>query len=267
MKLSRTIRQLGLGLALATALCATSSARDLDQIKQSGVLRVAISMGLPMFSYVNAQMQPEGSDVSTAELMAKDMGVKLQIVEVTTAARIPTIQTDKADVVVSSLSVTPERAQVIDFSIPYASLQLSVFGPKSLNIKNYADLKGVTIGVSRATVNDSDITKNASFANIRRVEDDSILVTAAISGQVQVVSSQWPNIVEINKKLTKDPYELKFIEVEPMLAIAMPKGTPELKAWTNQWIEANLKNGKLGDIYKKYHGGDELSPAVVNQKF
>lgn len=266
MKFSRTIEQLGLGITLAAALCTAGQARDLDQIKQSGVLRVAIAMGVPMFSYANAQMQPEGSDVSTAELMAKDMGVKLQLVEITNAARVPTIQTGKADVAVANLSITPERAKVIDFSIPYASLQTIVAAPKSVNIKGYADLKGVTIGVTRATVNDSDISKNASFANIRRFEDDATLVTAAASGQVPVVSTQWPNVVEINKKLKKTPFETKFVEQEFMLGVAMTQGTPKLKAWTNKWIETNLKNGKLEAIYKRYHGTD-LSPLVVNQKF
>jgi polar amino acid transport system substrate-binding protein len=50
-----------------------------------------------------------------------------------------------------------------------------------------------------------------------------------------------------------------------MLGIAMQKDTPKLKAWINDWVKANLKNGKLNAIYKKYHGSD-LSPAVLNQK-
>jgi polar amino acid transport system substrate-binding protein len=264
MKFSHTIRQVGLGVAL-TALCAAGYASGLDQIKQSGTLRVAIAMGVPMFSYANAQMQPEGSDVATAELLAKDLGVKLQLVQITNAARVPTIQTNKADIAVANLSITPERAKVIDFSVPYASLQTIVAAPKALKIKDYADLKGVRIGVTRATVNDADITKNASFANIRRYEDDATLVTAAVSGQVQAVSSQWPNVAEINKKLKKTPYETKFVEHEFMLGVAMQKDTPKLKAWINEWIKTNLKNGKINAIYKKYHGSD-LSPAVLNQK-
>lgn len=262
MKFTRTFKQLGLGVALA-ALCTASYANGLDKIKSEGTIRVAIAMGVPMFSYANAQMQPEGSDVATAQLLAKDLGVKLQMVEITNAARVPTIQTNKADIEVASLSITPERAKVIDFSIPYASLQTIVAAPKALKIKDYADLKGIRIGVTRATVNDADITKNASFANIRRYEDDATLVTSAVSGQVQAISSQWPNVVEINKKLTKTPYETKFVEHEFMLGIAMQKSTPELKAWINEWIKTNLKNGKLNAIYKKYHGND-LSPKVLN---
>ena len=249
----------------AAGLCAfgvAAHAGDLDQIKKDGVIRVAIAMGVPMFSYANAQMQPEGSDVSTAELLAKDLGVKLELVPITNAARVPTIQTGKADLAVANLSITEERAKVIDFSVPYASLQIIVAAPKALKITGYKDLKGVKIGVTRATVNDTDITKNAPDANIRRFEDDATLVTAAASRQVEAISSQWPNVAEVNKKLKNSPYETKFVQHEFMLGIAMPKQTPKLKAWVDDWVRANLKNGRLNEVYKKYHGSD-LSPKVI----
>jgi polar amino acid transport system substrate-binding protein len=250
------------GLSLCAFGVTAVQAADLDQIKKDGVIRVAIAMGVPMFSYANAEMKPEGSDVSTAERLAKDLGVKLQFVPITNAARVPTIQTDKADICVCNLSITPERAKVVDFSVPYASLQIIVAAPKALKVADYKDLKGVTIGVTRATVNDSDITKNASNANIRRYEDDATLVTAAVSKQVQAISSQWPNVAEINKKLKSDPYETKFVQHEFMLGVVMPKNTPKLKAWVDNWVHANLKNGELNTVYKKYHGSD-LSPKVL----
>ncbi|CAM5216706.1 hypothetical protein CDEF62S_04076 [Castellaniella defragrans] len=65
-----------------------SSARELDQIKQSGEIRIAINEGLPMFSFLGPDLQPEGSDIAAAKLLAKDLGVKLKLVSVSTAARI-----------------------------------------------------------------------------------------------------------------------------------------------------------------------------------
>ncbi|NYT38247.1 transporter substrate-binding domain-containing protein [Allopusillimonas soli] len=262
MRISKTLSKLAFCSGVL-ALCATAHAEDaLDRIKDAGTIRVAVAMGVPMFSYANANMQPEGSDIDTAKLLAKDLGVKLQLVEITNAARVPTIQTGKADIAVANLSITPQRQKVIDFSIPYASLQTIVAAPKDVKIKDYADLKDVTIGVTRATVNDADISKNASDANIRRFEDDATLVTAAVTGQVQAISSQWPNVAEVNKKLTDKPYETKFVQHEFMLGIALPKNNPKLQAWLNDWIKANLANGKLNGIYKKYHGSD-LSGKVV----
>ncbi len=263
MKFLHALKLAGFGIGLM-GVCAVSHADSLETIKKNGTIRVAVAMGVPMFSYANASMEPEGSDVDTAKLLAEDLGVKLQLVQITNAARVPVIQTGKADLTVSSLSITPERAKVVDFTVPYASLQTIVAAPKDVQIKNYADLKGVQIGVTRATVNDADITKNAKDANIRRFEDDATLVTAGASGQVRVVSSQWPIVAEINKKQSKDPFEIKFVQNEFMLGIALPKNNPELKAWLDKWIQENLKNGKLNAIYKKYHG-NELSEKVMNQ--
>lgn len=261
MKISKLVRSLGLCAGLV-ALCGAAQADSLDKIKEAGTIRVAVAMGVPMFSYANAKMEPEGSDIATAQQLAKDLGVKLELVQITNAARVPTIQTGKADIAIANLSITPERAKVIDFSIPYASLQTIVAAPKDVKIKDYADLKGVTIGVTRATVNDADISKNAADANIRRYEDDATLVTAAVTGQVQAISSQWPNVAEANKKLKAKPYETKFVQHEFMLGIALPQNNPELKTWLNKWIKTNLENGNLNKIYKQYHGND-LSPAVI----
>ena len=69
------------------------------------------------------KMQPTGSDVETGKLLAKDLGVEFELVSTTGASRIPSLQTGKADVVISTLSVTPERAKVIDFSPAYAPLR------------------------------------------------------------------------------------------------------------------------------------------------
>ena len=255
-----------LSAAAALALCVvatSSSARDLDEIKQSGEIRIAINEGLPMFSYLGADMQPEGSDIAAAKLIAEDLGVKLKMVSVSTAARIPTIQTGKADITVAALSITPERQQVVDFSIPYSMIEITVAGPKDVKITGYQDLKGMALGVTRATVNDADISKNAPDANIRRYEDDATLVTAAVSHQVKAVSSNPAVMGEINKKLTDNPYETKFVQREFELGVAIPKDNPKLKAWLDEWARNNLKNGKLDAIYKQYHEGRGLSENVL----
>ncbi|WP_193090340.1 transporter substrate-binding domain-containing protein, partial [Advenella sp. FME57] len=135
MKLIQTVKTIGLGLGLM-GVCAASHADALDTIKKNGTIRVAVAMGVPMFSYANANMEPEGSDVDTAKLLAQDLGVKLDLVQITNAARVPSIQTGKADLTVSSLSITPERAKVVDFTVPYASLQTIVAAPKDVQIKS-----------------------------------------------------------------------------------------------------------------------------------
>jgi polar amino acid transport system substrate-binding protein len=238
-------------------------ADELADIKKAGRIRVAIAMGTPLFSYVDDNLKPTGSDVDTAQLLAKDLGVKLEIVQVTNAARVPTLQARRADLVVADLSITPERAQVVDFSVPYAVISLIVGAPKEIKVAGYPDLAGKTIGLTRATVNDSITTQLAKGADIKRYEDDATLITSMVTGQIDIFSSTPSNLAEMQKRAPQRNLEMKFEQKDFDLGIAIQKNQPALKDWVDQWVRENLKNGKLNAIYKKYHGRD--LPARITQ--
>jgi len=243
--------------AMVLAFGAQAALADqLDDIKKAGKVRVAIAIGTPLFSYADANLQPTGSDVDTATELAKDLGVKLEIVPITTAARIPTLQAQRADLVISSLSITEERAKVVDFSIPYSAITIMVAAPKDVKISGYADLAGKRIGLTRATTNDTLTTKEAKGAEIMRYEDDATLITSVVTGQVDIFSSTPSNMGEINKRAPGKNFEMKFSQLDSGLGITMNKGEPKLKEWVNNWVSTNIKNGKLNTIYKKYHGRD-----------
>lgn len=242
--------------AALLAMTAFGQADVLDTVKKAGKIRIAIAMGIPEYSFVDANLQPTGSDVATARLLAKDLGVELELVEITNAARVPSVQTGKADLVVSSLGITAERKKAIDYSVPYATLAIIVAAPESVDVKNYADLAGKTIGVTRATTNDQDITKNAPQADIKRFEDDATLITAVVSGQIDLVSSQSAVINGINAKRSGAPLVRKFTQAETNLGIGLAKGNPEMKAWLDKWVKTNFDNKKLRDIYREFHNSE-----------
>ena len=108
-------RRLMAGLALAALSLSFVSAQadTLDNIKKAGKVRIAIDTAIPPFGMTDDRLQPTGSDVDTAQLLAKDLGVTLEIVTTTGPTRIPMLQTDKADLVVSTLSITVDRAKGI----------------------------------------------------------------------------------------------------------------------------------------------------------
>lgn len=256
LKSFKTFATQACAAVLLGAMAHAALADQLDDIRKAGKIRVAIAMGTPLYSFADANLQPAGSDVDTAKLLAQDLGVKLDIVSVTNAARVPTLQANRADIVVADLSITPERAQVIDFSIPYAVISIIVGGPKNIVIKGYDDLNGKRIGLTRATVNDTLTTQNAKGAQIVRYEDDATLITSMVTGQVDIFSSTPSNLGEMQKRAPEKQLELKFAQKEFDLGIALNKNQPALKAWINNWVKTNLKNGKLNAIYKKYHGRD-----------
>lgn len=263
MKLNRFFIRGCVAALLLAGTAHAAMADQLDDIKKAGKIRVAIAMGTPLFSFADANLQPAGSDVDTAALLAKDLGVKLELVQITNAARVPTLQAKRADLVIADLSITPERAQVVDFSMPYAVISLIIGAPKDMKITGYEDLAGKRIGLTRATVNDTITTQMAKGADIQRYEDDATLITSMVTGQIDIFSSTPSNLAEMIKRAPSRNLEMKFEQKDFDLGIALQKDQPALKDWVNKWVVANQKNGNLNTIYKKYHGRD--LPARITQ--
>ena len=99
------------------------------------------------------------------------------------------LQTNKADIVVSTLSITPDRAKVIDFSIPYADHPSVVGALKSRADQELADLDGKKVAVVRGTTQDTDLTREAKGAQLVRYEDDATMALAVASGQVDILAT------------------------------------------------------------------------------
>jgi polar amino acid transport system substrate-binding protein len=252
------------GLAAAGGIVLPARADSLDDIRKNKKVRIAVAMGIPLFAYMDAGLNPTGSDVETAKMIAKGLGAELDLIQITNAARVPTIQTRKADILIASLAITPERKRAIDFTVPYATLDIIVAGISSLAVKEYKDLVGKRIGVTRATVNDVMVTQNARGAEIVRFEDDATLITAVVSGQLDLVSTQTAVLASMNEKRS-NKLDVKFVQQELNLGMALPKGEPALQAWLNEWIRTAFNDGSLNTMFKKFHNRD-LPQDLVNRE-
>ncbi|NYT80691.1 transporter substrate-binding domain-containing protein [Alcaligenaceae bacterium] len=235
-------------------LSGTAAADALSDIRAANKIRVGIDLGAPFYGYIDEKMQPVGSDVEAARLLAKDLGVELEIVQTTNSARIPNLLSNKADLIISSLSITPERAKAVDFSIPYGAIQAAVGAPKSLAIKDMNDLNGKAVAVTRGGPQDKLVSEGAPGAKVIRFDDEAASITAAATGQTDIVAITPPIIHAIGKRNQAREFEVKFVIQSYRLGVAMRKNEPALKEWVNDWIRANLKNGKLNEIHLKYAG-------------
>jgi len=258
MKSTFSFKHAALAFALVAA-AGVAQADLLDNIRQTKKLRVAIELALPPYGMTNDKLEPYGSDVETAQAIAKDLGVALEIVPATGPTRIPFLQTNKADLAIATLSISPERAKVIDFSTPYSVVQIVVAAPKSMPIKGYADLAGKSIAITRGNVQEMELMQKAVGAQIVRYDDDATLVTAGVSGQAPIVSTATTLLQAIQTKNPSREMETKFVVKEFNLGIGMRKDEPKLLAWVNDWVKTNRANGKLNEIFKKYHKA-ELPP-------
>jgi len=254
-------------IAAAVAVWALSAspanADALDTVRKANKVRIGIDLGLPPYGMMDDKLQPAGVDVEVARKLAKDLGVELEIVSSTGASRVPNLQTNKADLIISTLSITPERAKVIDFSVPYMPIQTIVFAPKSFKIAGMADLDGKKVATSRGTGMDTQLTREAKGANLVRYEDDATLITAAITGQADIIGGTGAHLATVIDKGPDRQMERKFVMQNFLAAIGLRKNEPELLGWVNQWVKAGLKDGSLNGIYKKYLK-DDLPQEIVD---
>ena len=256
MKPLNLIRSTMIASAALLATCAAVNADALDDIRAAKKIRIAIDLGVAPYGMTDEKMQATGSDVDTAKLLAKDFGVEFEHVPTTGATRIPSLQSGKADLVISTLSMTPERAQVIDFSVAYAPLRTVLAGMKNIQAKDVAGLDGKTVGTTRGTTHDSWLSKNAKNAKVVRYEDDATTAQAFVSGQIDLFTTAEFLLGPIARKNASRELELKFVLESFKLGIGVRKGETRLLQQVNDWVKANLKNGRLNEIYKKYHGND-----------
>src|SRR5262245_34000965 len=178
-----------LGLAAAMAAATTSAfAQVPEELKKKGEINVGLLVDFPPYGTTNAQNQPDGYDADVARLLGKEWGVKVNLVPVTGPNRIPFLLTNKVDLLVASLAITPEPAKPGQFSKPYSAATIVLFGPKKASIKGPADLKPLKIGVARASTQDVALTQIApQGTEIRRFDDDASAMQALIAGQVDAI--------------------------------------------------------------------------------
>ncbi|TIM70366.1 MAG: transporter substrate-binding domain-containing protein, partial [Mesorhizobium sp.] len=217
------------GMAMASSPQARADA--LSDIAARGTVRIAVPQDFPPFGSVGADMTPQGYDVDIANLIGEKLGAKVEIVPVTSANRIPYLQTNKVDLVISSLGKNPDRAKVIDFSEAYAPFYNGVFAPADVAVAKAEDLAGKTVGVTRGAIEDLELTKVVpASVEIKRYEDNNGTISAFLSGQVEVIATG--NVVAaaiLEKNPPKRP-ELKFLIKNSPCFIGMNKEQPALMA-------------------------------------
>jgi polar amino acid transport system substrate-binding protein len=252
----RTLLGASAGLIAASTFGRAAMADALDTIKARKKLMVALDLGSPPFGMTDSSMQPTGSDVEAARLLAADWKMPLEIVQVTSPNRVPFLLTGKADMVMASFSITEERKQVIDFSKPYGVIQIVVAGKKGVALPDYAALAGKRVGTTRGSSNDNAFTALNTGAQIVRFDDDATLITALVSGQIDIMATSPQIMATANSRASGSPFEVKIVVRTNPYAVGIRKGETALAAALNEWIDTNFANGKLREIYKKYNGVD-----------
>ena len=257
MKLSkRHFARLTLVLAAAGLLAGAAYAQNaLDDVMKAKAIKIAVPTDYPPYGFVGIDLQPQGLDIDMAKLIADKLGVKLDMVPVISANRIPYVQTKQVHLVISTLGKNPERLKVIDFTHAYSPFFQAVFAAKSLPLASFADLAGKSVGVTRGAIEDQELTKVVpANTDVKRFEDNNATVSAFVSGQTQFIAtgvSVADNMIKRNPALGAE-YKLLLKDSPNFIGVA--KGEDALRAKVNEVILAAKKAGEIDAMAKKWLG-------------
>jgi len=250
-------RNFTLGLALAGLLAATGvqAQTALDDVLKAKEIKIAIPTDFPPYGFVGTDLKPQGLDVEMANYIAAKLGVKVELLPVTTSNRIPYLQTRKADLVISTLGKNPEREKVIDFTVAYSPFFIAVFAPKAVALKGPADLAGKSISVTRGSVDDMELSKVAPpSTELRRFEDNNATVSAYLAGQVQTLATSAQVAGAMMAKNPQMNTEFKFVLKDSPNFIGVAKGEDKLRQKVNDIVMEARRNGDIDKMAVKWLG-------------
>ena len=227
----------------------------LDRILTEKKIRITAEVTSPPFGILDRSGQPDGSEIATSKQLAKDLGVELELVQVTAPQRIPALLAGRADMAISSLSITLDRAKTVAFCNPHGALSTVIMGPKKSAIASAADMAGKRIGLTRGTLEEAVVPKSAP-AGVRFMYFDDIAATiqAVLSGQVDGAGMSAFASKSVAERNPSAEIEDKFRAATAFYAAAVRPGDHELRQWVNTWVFINSRNGVLAEIYEKYTG-------------
>lgn len=242
-------------LLVAIGLSSCSGGGSADGSASDKTLTVAMELAYPPFETRDEAGEPSGIAPSFMEKFAEKYGYDLVIENTAFDGLIPSLQTGKADAVMSSITITDEREAEVDFTDPYAVAQLAILANAESGIGDIADLDqpGKTVAVKTGSTGDVYATKNLTNAQIVRLADESACVTEVVQGRADGFLYDQLTIYR-NNQANPDTTEAVFIPFQDpeYWGIAVQSGDDELRAQFNEFIAQCKEDGTFDELTQEY---------------
>lgn len=252
----------GLGILAVTSLtaCSKSSTEDLSlkNIEEKGTITVAMNPEFAPFEFktlVNGKDTIVGADVELANAIGEKLGVKVKFSSMSFNNVLASLQSGKADIAISGISATPERAKVYDFSKTYYDSVNKVIIKKS-DLEKYTDansLKDQSVATQKGTIQETIAKEQLEGAKVVSLVQNGEMINELKSGQVEAVVFEEPiakAYVAKNDDLVIADIDLTS-EKSDAYAVAMPKGSTALKAKIDEVITELVDSGKMDQLVQE----------------
>jgi len=269
MRLKHSLVSLSLALGLALAAGAPSAAQGLtpvpEAIKKQGLLRVGVKCDYPPDGYLDAQGKAQGVEVSLARQIATyafGSSDKIELTCVTAANRIPSLQGGKIDLILATLGVSAERAQVVDFSDNYAWGGSDVLVPKDSPIKSLTDFAGKNVIVMKGAWQIGWFEKNVPSANLLKLDG----ISDGLQALLQKRADGFAHDLDVLRPIAKKNSDVKLVGEIYQLgyrAAGIRKGEKDWVDYVNAAVAQAKKDGLITKWVKEHVEAD-LQQAVID---
>lgn len=240
-----------------------ASFRTLDEIKESGKIVIGVFSDKAPFGYVDENGKYQGYDVYFAERIAKDLGVKVEYVSTDPASRVEYAATGKVDIVLANFTVTEERAQQVDFALPYMKVKLGVVSPDNALITAVEQLNGKNLIVVKGTTAETYFEKNYPDVKLQKYDEYADAYNALLDGRGDAFSTDNTEVLAWAIENSGFTVGIDALGNADTIAPAVQKGNTTLLEWLNDEIkelaEENFFHADyaatLADVY-----GDAANP-------
>ena len=243
MKTIRNIVSLVIALVLVLTLAVSASAdvvyRTLDEIKASGTINIGVFSDKNPFGYVDENGEYQGYDVYFARRIGEDLGVTVNYVSTEAANRVEYLETGKVDIVLANFTVTPERAEKVDFALPYMNVALGVVSPDSRVISDLSEITAddQVIVISGTTAEDY-LIKNNPEITLQKYDTYANAKNALENGNAVAWANDNTEVIAFALQNEGYTVGIPSLGSQDTIAPAVTKGNETLLNWINDEIKA-----------------------------
>ena len=213
--------------------------RTLDQIKESGTINIGVFSDKNPFGYVDENGEYQGYDVYFARRIGEDLGVEINYVSTEAANRVEYLETGKADIILANFTVTEERAEKVDFALPYMNVALGVVSPDSRVIKDLSELgPDDQVIVISGTTAETYLIENNPEIKLQKYDTYANAKNALENGNADAWANDNTEVIAFALQNPGYTVGIPSLGSQDTIAPAVSKGNESLLNWINDEIKS-----------------------------
>ncbi len=253
--------------AAGETTAADGTFRTLDEIKASGTVKIGVFSDKAPFGYVDDQGEYQGYDVYYAHRIGEDLGVDVEFTSLDPASRVEYVATGKVDIVLANFTVTPERAEQVDFALPYMKVALGVVSPDGAVISSVDELKDKTLIVAKGTTAETFFEKNYPDVKLQKYDAYADAYNALLDGRGDAFSTDNTEVIAWAKANPGFTVGIETLGDYDTIAAAVAKGNSTLLDFLNDEIatlgEEQFFHKDYEETLKAVYGEDTNPDSMV----